>query len=238
MQSLLQLIYPDQCVLCDTPVEEGGALCGRCWSGVPFIFGLVCDLCGVPLPGEDDNQPVHCDDCLSLARPWSQGRAALIYKDQARRLVLALKHGDRLDLVAPAALWMERAAQPLKLPGQIVIPVPGHWWRTLRRRYNQAAVLAQALGRLLDQPVQVEALRRTRATETQDGKDIDARFRNLDAAIQPHPRFGVQLDGADVLLVDDVMTSGATLAASAEAAFAAGANSVKTLTLARVVKDA
>lgn len=238
MQSLLRLIYPDQCVLCDELVEEGGGLCGRCWSGVPFILGLTCDLCGAPLPGEGDGVAVHCDDCMSIARPWEAGRAALVYRDQARRLVLALKHGDRLDLVAPASAWLERAARPLLRAGQVIVPVPGHWWRTLRRRYNQAALLAQALGRSTGQPVAVQALRRIRATETQDGKDVTGRFANLSGAIQPHPRHSACLRGADVLLVDDVMTSGATLAAAAEAAHGAGARSVRVVVLARVVKDA
>lgn len=235
---LLRLIYPHQCALCDTLVEEDGALCGVCWRDVPFILGLTCDLCGAPLPGEGDGHVIHCDDCMSIARPWVQGRAALVYNGQARKLVLALKHGDRLDLKSPATRWLHRAAQPLLRPSQVIVPVPAHWWRTFRRRYNQAALLAQGLGKATGQPVAVEALVRHRVTEVQDGKSVEARFANVGGAIRPHPRHGKVLKGADVLLVDDVMTSGATLAAAAEAAISAGATCVRVATLARVVKDA
>lgn len=167
---LLRLIYPHQCALCDTLVEEDGALCGVCWRDVPFILGLTCDLCGAPLPGEGDGHVIHCDDCMSIARPWVQGRAALVYNGQARKLVLALKHGDRLDLKSPATRWLHRAAQPLLRPSQVIVPVPAHWWRTFRRRYNQAALLAQGLGKATGQPVAVEALVRHRVTEVQDGQ--------------------------------------------------------------------
>ena len=225
-------------MLCGTLVEEDGGLCGACWRDVPFILGLVCDLCGTPLPGEGDGHVVHCDDCMATARPWEKGRAALIYRDRARKLVLALKHGDRLDLASPAARWLARAAGPCLRPGQVIVPVPAHWRRTLGRRFNQAAVLARALARQTGQPVAVEGLQRCRSTEVQDGKSIEARFANLSGAIRPHPRHGARLDGADVLIVDDVMTSGATMAAAAEAARAAGAASVRVAALARVVKDA
>lgn len=175
---------------------------------------------------------------MTIARPWEGGSAAMLYRGKARQLVLALKHGDRLDLVAPATRWMMRAAKDDLRPGQVLVPVPAHWWRTVRRRYNQAALLAQGLGRLTGQPVAVEALQRQRVTEVQDGKSVEARFANLSGAIRPHPKHGRRLKGADVMLVDDVMTSGATLAAAAEAAHAAGAASVRITTLARVAKDA
>lgn len=235
---LLRLIYPPQCALCNEAVEEDGGLCGSCWRGVPFVLGLTCDHCGAPLPGEDPGTPVLCDACMTHDRPWVQGRAAILYKDKARQFVLKLKHGDRLDLVAPAARWLAQAATPVLRPGQVIVPVPAHWWRTFRRRYNQAGLLAQALGQRLDQPVAVEALVRTRATPVQDGKAVEARFANVADAVHPHPRHGAALAGQDVLIVDDVMTSGATLAAAAEAAHAAGAASVRVAVLARVVKDA
>ncbi len=237
MQSLLRLAFPPQCVSCTAMVEETFGLCGACWRETPFITGLVCDLCGTPLPGTEDAGPVHCDDCIAIARPWDRGRAALLYRDNARRLVLALKHGDRLDLVPAAARWLAGAAAPLLGPDSLLVPVPAHYLRQLRRRYNQAALLAQALARLTGREYQPGALRRVRVTAVQDGLTREARFRNLAAAIRPGPRARAKLGGRDVLLVDDVMTSGATLAAATEAARAAGARRVCTLVLARVAKD-
>lgn len=239
MQRLLRLVYPDQCALCAALVEENGALCGPCWREVPFIQGLVCEKCGAPLPGEDRGAGgLMCDDCMTLARPWQAGRAALVYAGQARRLVLALKHGDRLDLAAPAARWLQLAAAPLLSPRTVIVPVPQHWRRTLSRRHNPAAELSRALARRTGLIAETGALTRVRRTEAQGGKPVAARFENLAGAIRPHPKHGAALRGADVLLVDDVLTSGATLAATTEAAHAAGARTVCVLALARVVKDA
>ncbi|MGR3343947.1 MAG: double zinc ribbon domain-containing protein [Paracoccaceae bacterium] len=238
MQSLLRLIYPPQCISCDALLAEDMTLCGTCWRETPFISGKVCDACGVPLPGEDDGQADLCDDCLTIARPWASGRAALLYRDNARRIVLTLKHGDRLELARPAARWMQSAAAPLLEPGQIMVPVPAHWSRLLRRRYNQAALLARELARLTGATFLPDALIRTRRTDVQDGMGLDQRFQNMSQAIAPHPKYGGALIGKEVLLIDDVMTSGATMAAATEASLASGATRVCVLALARVAKDA
>lgn len=223
---------------CDAPVQGDFALCGPCWRDTRFIHGLVCDLCGTPLPGEDPGHPVHCDDCLAIARPWRQGRAALMYESNGRKLVLALKHGDRLDLARPAAAWMYRAARELLQPDSVLAPVPLHWLRLLDRRYNQAALLSGAIARMACRPHIPDLLQRQRATPSQDGRDREGRFRNLDRALRINPRHQARISGRHVMLVDDVMTSGATLAAAAEACLAAGATAVSVVVLARVAKGA
>jgi predicted amidophosphoribosyltransferase len=237
MQAAVRLVFPPQCLTCDALVTEDFALCPDCWRETPFLRGLVCDLCGAPLPGDDPGHPVHCDDCLAVARPWVQGRAALGYAGRGRDLVLALKHGDRLDLVRPAARWMHRAAAPLWRPGTLVAPVPMHWLRLLRRRYNQAALLSAAVARLAGCDHLPDLLLRRRRTPTQDGRNRDARFANVAGAMAPAPRHAAALRGRPVLLVDDVLTSGATLAAAAEACLAGGAAEVRVLVLARVGKE-
>ena len=94
MQSLIKLLYPPQCVMCDDRTEIDFALCGSCWADTPFIDGLCCDACGAPLPGDDASvDGLLCDDCMVVARPWTKGRAVLVYRDKARRLILSLKHG-------------------------------------------------------------------------------------------------------------------------------------------------
>ncbi len=240
MQSALKLLYPDQCVSCREPVENIFGLCGTCWAKTPFITGMVCDTCGTPLPeaAGPEKERLICDDCIAISRPWSRGRAALLYRDNARRLVLALKHGDRLDLARPAAHWMARAADAIMDPDLLVIPIPSHWTRLFIRRYNQAAVLAQALTRITQLEYAPDLLVRPRRTPPQEGLDRKARFSGLQGAIIPHPKRGKAIQGRSVLLVDDVMTSGATFAAAAEACTAAGACDVFTLALARVAKDA
>jgi len=235
--ALLRVLYPPQCLCCGDMVEEDFALCPTCWRDTPFITGLTCDLCGTPLPGESD-KPVACDDCIAIARPWHQGRAAMLYKGNARDLILKLKHADRMDLAPAAARWLHRAAAPLLRPGLLVAPVPLHWLRLIRRRYNQSALLSARLAALADLPHCPDLLLRTRRTPPQDHKDRDARFRNLAGSIRPHPRRLHLLKDRDILLIDDVMTSGATLAAATEACLAAGARRVSVAVLARVAKDA
>lgn len=238
MQAALHVIYPPQCLTCDALVTTDFGLCGHCWRETPFITGLVCNQCGVPLPGDDLGQPESCDDCLTISRPWSQGRAALLYKDNARRLVLAFKHGDRLDLARPAAGWMMRAAQPMFVPGMLVAPIPLHWLRLIKRRYNQSALLSAAVAKMAGLDHCPDLLIRTRHTGSQEGRDRDSRFANMTDALAPHPRRENRIAGRHILLVDDVMTSGATFAAAAEACIAAGAIGVSVLALARVAKDA
>lgn len=203
-----------------------------------MIGGLVCDSCGVPLPGPDDGQPVECDDCMETARPWGQGRAALIYRDNARRLVLGLKQWDRQDLALPAAKWMARVAQPLLRPNMIVAPVPLHRLRLLQRRYNQASLLASAVAKELGLDFCPDLLVRPSTRGSMDGLTHDARFTKMKDAIQPHTSRMHKMAARPVLLVDDVMTSGATLAATTQACFTARAKEVNVLVLARVAKDA
>lgn len=238
MTQALHLVFSPRCIACGEAVGNDFGLCGACWRDTPFLTGLVCDQCGTPLPGEDEGAAECCDDCLTLARPWGRGRAALAYDGTARRLILALKHGDRLDLVPPLAGWLHRAAGPILAPDMLVAPVPLHRFRLIKRNYNQSALLARALARRAGLEDCPDLLRRTRATPSQDGRSREERFANLDGAIAVAPQRAGRVAGRHVLLVDDVMTSGATFAAAAEACLAAGASAVSVLALARVAKDA
>lgn len=238
MQDLLHVIYPPQCLTCDARVTTDFGLCGECWRETPFISGLVCKLCGTPLQGGDEDPTATCDDCLTTARPWSQGRAALLYKDNARRITLAFKHGDRLDLARPAAKWMHRVATPILSSDMLVAPIPLHWARLLKRRYNQAAMLSRAISREAQLEHCADLLIRRHNTHSQEGRGRDERFANMANALIAHPRHAKRIVGRHVLLVDDVMTSGATFAAAAEACIAQGAARISVLALARVAKDA
>ncbi len=238
LQSVIRAIYPPQCVACDAQTDDDFGLCSECWRETQFIGGLICDTCGTPLPGEDQGEVVRCDDCMTIARPWDHGRAVLAYTGVGRKLVLSFKHGDRTDLAPPAARWMARKMLDYAGTDPILVPVPLHWARLIRRRYNQSALLAQEMAKVLDWPACVDALLRPKKTNALEGHSRDARFAQLSGAIVANPKRVDRIAGRSVILVDDVMTSGATLAASTEAAKAAGATNVSIVTLARVVKDA
>ncbi|WP_223163094.1 double zinc ribbon domain-containing protein [Roseivivax sediminis] len=238
LQTAIRLIYPPACLACGGRVDSDFGLCGPCWTETPFITGLVCDACGTPLPGEGDRDRALCDTCLRVARPWARGRAAMLYSGSARRMVLALKHGDRHDIARPGADWLARSAAPLLTPDTVIVPVPLHTLRLLRRRYNQSALLALALGRQTGCTVLADALVRTARTPSLDGKTREERFAALDGTIRVTRSRRDRIAGRPVLIVDDVMTSGATFAAATEAMHEAGATEVCVAALARVGKDA
>ncbi len=238
LQTALRMVYPPRCLSCGDTVDSEFGLCGECWRETPFTGGLVCDCCGLPLPGAETDETVLCDDCLTLPRPWGRGRAAMVYRDNGRKLVLALKHGDRHDIVRPAAAWMARAARPILQEKMLIAPIPLHWLRMLKRRFNQSALLAGALADEVAMPWCPDLLQRPRRTVPLEGRTREERFETMADAITVHPKRRRRLIGRQVLLVDDVMTSGATLAAATEACLSAGATGVSVVTLARVAKDA
>ena len=233
LQRAISLLYPDQCMLCQDLVSGDGGLCSDCWSGMSFVRGLACDCCGAPLYGVDDG-PAHCDECIVTPKPWNKGRSVFLYRETGRSLILKLKHGDRSDLAAPFSVWMEKAAAPILRSDTLIVPVPLHWRRLLKRRYNQSAELAAALARRTAAEYVPDALTRSRFTRSQDGLDRRGRYANLEDAIVPHRQRGSVLAGRSVCLIDDVMTSGATLSAATHACYSAGAKRVSVLVLARV----
>lgn len=237
MQSLLRMVFPPQCISCGELVDQEFGLCGQCWKGTKFVSGLACDLCGCPLPGPVTDRAEFCDDCLTTARPWDRGRAAILYAETGRKLVLALKHGDRLDIVPTLAGWMGVAAKELIYNETVLVPVPVHPLRLLKRRFNQAAILSKSIAEQVERPCILDLLDRVRQTKTQDGMSKSERFANMDQAILPSKHAALKLAGRPVLLIDDVMTSGATLAAAADACHRIGARKVDVLVLARVAKD-
>ncbi|MEM9551863.1 MAG: phosphoribosyltransferase family protein, partial [Pseudomonadota bacterium] len=161
-----------------------------------------------------------------------------LYQGRARSMVLALKHGDRSDIARPAAKWLAQAGRDLIGPQTLIAPIPLHWSRLVKRRYNQSALLSHALANELGAAHCPDLLVRTRQTKPLEGHTHAERFAALDQAIKVHPRRRHRLAGRPVVLVDDVMTSGATLGAATEACLASGANDVCVLVLARVAKDA
>jgi predicted amidophosphoribosyltransferase len=230
---LLDTIYPPRCLTCPAETEAPHGLCPACWRDTHFLAGAGCFKCGSPIPGEAEEGDL-CETCLRHPPAWDRGRAAVLYEGPARRAILAFKHGDRLDMAPALALWLQNAGAPLLARADLIAPVPLHWLRLIRRRYNQSAELARALGGRSGVPVAADLLLRTRKTIPQERMTRDERHANQADAIAVNPRRLALLRDRSVLLVDDVMTSGATLSASADACRAAGAARVDVLVVARV----
>lgn len=233
--AFVNTIYPPRCLACPDPTEAAHGLCAACWADTHFVAGSVaCTRCGVPLRGEAGGSDDSCERCLADPPGWDRGAAAVVYGGAGRRVVLALKHGDRLDLVRPLAGWMEVAGRELIEAADLIVPVPLHWRRLLKRRYNQSAELARHLARSAHKPLAVDVLTRCRATTPQERMSHIARAENQAGAFAVSARHRIVLDGANVLLIDDVLTTGATLTSCARALREAGAARVDVLVLARV----
>ena len=235
-RGVLDFLYPPLCVGCRAMVAEPGSLCAECWQAVEFLDGPCCVSCGLPFE-LDPGPGTHCAACLADPPAFDRARAAMRYDEESRGPILALKHADRLDLVPGFARWLARSGRELLDDADFILPVPLHASRLWTRRYNQSAELARALGRLAAKPVEPLLLARTRATPSQgEMQSAKARRRNMRGAFQvPQARRG-RVEGQTALLIDDVMTTGATVDSCARALKRAGAEKVHVLALARVVR--
>ncbi|MQX37085.1 ComF family protein [Roseospira navarrensis] len=242
LRPALDLVLPPRCLRCGDLVADPGALCADCFQAVAFITRPQCARCGVPFGGDwgepeaDEAEGLLCGVCLRRRPAYTRARAALVYDDGARPLVLAFKHADRTDAAGALAGWMARAGADVLDSADLVVPVPLHRWRLWRRRYNQSALLARAVAARAGRSWSPGVLTRARATPTQGGRSRRGRAENVRGAFQVvRPE---RVEGRRVLLVDDVLTTGATVEEGARVLKRAGAVAVDVLTLARVVLHA
>lgn len=231
----LDLLLPPTCAGCGEVQAEPDALCPACWAKLNFLTRPCCDACGHPFPHEVPEQTL-CGACVRDRPPFERARAALLYDDASKDFILGLKHADRTDTATLLAKWMAQAGAELLAGADVLVPVPLHWTRLFARRFNQAALLALAVGRLSDRVAAVDALKRVKKTPSQGHLGVRARARNVQGAFRVPPGRAARVEGKRVLLIDDVFTTGATAAAAARALYKAGAREVDVLTLARVVK--
>ena len=215
--SALDLLLPPRCLGCGITVQAQGLLCAACWGGLTFLGPPHCRLCGYPLPHAVPEEPL-CAACAAEPPVYDRARAALRYDDGSRGLILRFKHADRTDTAPAFGRWLAQAGADLLPEADLIAPVPLHRWRFLRRGYNQAAILAHALARESGVALVPDLLQRSRATRSQQGLSGRARLDNITAgAFRIHPWHARRVTGARVLLVDDVLTTGATLGACAAA---------------------
>jgi ComF family protein len=232
---VLDALLPPHCLTCDSPVERQGTLCAACWRGLHFLTPPFCACCGVPFLHAGQAGPGGlCPACLEHRPAFAAARAAFRYDEGAKRLLLPFKHADRTDLAGAIAAQMARAAPGMLARADLLAPVPLHWRRLVSRRYNQAALLAGALARHAQRPWLPDLLRRTRPTPSLGERGAAERAMLVEGAFAVRDTGRPRIAGRRVLLVDDVMTSGATAAACAAVLLAAGAAAVEVLAAARV----
>jgi len=229
----LDTVLPPRCYGCGGEVAAQGELCGLCWAGLTFITPPMCTLCGYPfehiLPGES-----LCAACHARQPKFDRAISALVYDDASRSLILAFKRGDRTSLATPLGRLAARAGADLLAAADLLLPVPLHPRRLFARRFNQAALLTRTVSRISNIPWDPDLLHRRKNTPSQGGLSRHQRRSNMRGAFVVTRK----LDSRAVLLVDDVMTTGATAEACATVLRRAGAGWVGLLTVTRVVRPA
>lgn len=233
-------VLPPRCPATGEIVDRAGALSPAFWQQLTFIEPPCCDRCGLPF-GVDltgaDSADILCASCMAIPFSFDRARAAVVYNDASRQLILGFKYGDRLHAITTFTPWLMRAGATLIADSDIIIPVPLHRKRLWSRRFNQSALLAHALGKSCARPCLAAALLRTRHTQPQKGLSRSARYKNVAGVFAVADKHRHNITGKRVLLIDDVFTSGATLDACARALRGAGATQVHVLTLARVTRE-
>ena len=230
-RGLLDLILPPRSLDAGHAVQ-GAGLSAEVWSRIVFVEAPVCDGCGTPFE-HGLGEVIRCPACMARPRVFARARAACLYDEYSRDLILPLKHADRTDLSSLLSIWIGRAAQDLLEEADAVTPVPLHPWRLFRRRYNQAAELARPLARRAGIDYLPGALKRLRA-DSQAGKSAVGRRRAVAGAFVAPPEARRRIEGKRILLIDDVMTTGATAEACARALLRGGARAVDVAVVAKV----
>ena len=230
----LDLVYPPACAGCGVLLGSGAGLCPGCWSKLAFIERPYCEVLGTPF-SHDLGPGILSADAIANPPPFERLRSVALYDDLARNLVHSLKYRDRTDLAPMMAGWMLRAGDGAVEAADVIVPVPLHRLRLIWRKFNQAAELSRALAALSGTPVLIDAVRRTKRTRRQIGLSPRARAENVRSAFAVTPEGREALFGRRVVLVDDVYTTGATVAAVTRALKRAGAADVTVLTFARAL---
>ena len=233
---IVDLVFPPRCPLCGEGLSAQQGLCATCWSELAIPGEPCCTLCQRPFPDRVPEGTI-CAPCLAELPKHDGIAAGTLYNDASRRLVLAFKHGHRIAL-APMLARLMIARLGEVGPDWVVVPVPLHRWRLWRRGFNQAALLAKEIAAARNAQFLADGLERRKQTPVLGGLGKRARARALAGAISINPKRTGRIKGRKVLLVDDVLTSGATSEACLSVLRRAGAERVRIACFARVLDEA
>jgi len=237
LQLLIDVALPPLCPSCREPLGDGIGLCAPCWSRLSLIEPPYCARLGIPFV-YDPGPGLLSMEAIANPPAYDRARAAVRYDDIARTLVQAFKYSDRLDLAPMIGRWMARAGRDLLADADALIPVPLHWRRLWARRFNQSSALAGVISAVCGVPVMHGGLKRVRATPQQVGRSKVERADNVQGAFRVPHEHKAAVAGRRLVLIDDVLTSGATVDTCTRALLRAGAAHVDVLVFARVVAPA
>jgi ComF family protein len=234
LRTALDLALPPLCPVCREPIE-GRGLCPACWSKLSFITRPYCERLGIPFV-YDPGPGILSMEAIADPPAYRRARAAVRFDEISRALVHALKYSDRLDLAPMMGRWVSHAGHELLAEADALVPVPLHWRRLWARRFNQSAMLAAAISAQSSVPIATGALKRVKPTPQQVGLSRSERAANVQGAFRVPPEGRSEVAGRRLILVDDVLTSGATVDGCARALLRAGAANVDVLVFARVAE--
>ncbi|MBP5344428.1 MAG: ComF family protein [Alphaproteobacteria bacterium] len=231
IKSIVDFILLPVCPICNCPVDETNMVCAHCFKELHFITKPYCQKCGKPFEFDIKGDGV-CAGCLKKNPPYRMARSVLVYNEGVKKLVLPFKHADRTDLTGVLCQFLLKEYKSLIMDADVIIPVPLHITRLFLRRYNQSALLAHRLAKVTHRRFEPSVLKRTRATPSQGHMNTKQRELNVHKAFAiSNPK---KIENKKVLLIDDVMTTGATVCECSKVLLKAGASHVDVLTLCRV----
>lgn len=229
---LLNAILPPRCLSCGKVIFSEDSLCAECFRNINFITEPVCQHCGTPLP-DSVSRGILCPSCLTVRDPFRFCRSAVLYDDFSKKLILDFKFSDHLENKILLSRWLYQAGKDIFANGtDLIIPVPLHYTRLIKRKYNQSAILADELSKLSSIPVDYKTLKKLKHTRPQVSCNGKERMINIRHAFEVTKNEDIK--NKRVVLIDDVYTTGSTLKECAKVLKRAGAKSVDALTVARV----
>ena len=233
-QKILDFLMPPRCTICNKKVNSTGALCGTCWTNLHHINDPQCNSCGLPFAFDIDKNAL-CGHCIKNPPPYVWARSALRYDDHSQGLILSLKHSKKLENAAVMARMMQQAGQGFFKDIDLIVPVPLHRKRLFKRRFNQSAYLAHYIAKQTNIALNTNDLERIKPTPPQVGLTYKAREKNVRGAFKVKVKESFK--NKNIVLIDDVFTTGATVKACSQCLLKAGASSVGVLTFARTLKS-